>query len=64
MEEKIMLRKLGGGKNRGRTNMRIDSIKLAIGMSLQELSRVVEDRTLWTRLIHRVTRSQSRLNSR
>ena len=37
----------------------IDSIKEAIGMSLQELSRAAEDRASWTSLIHRVTKSQS-----
>lgn len=30
------------------------SIKEAIGTSVQELSKAVEDRTLWTPLIHRV----------
>ena len=32
----------------------IDSIKEAIGVSLQDLSRAVEDRTWWTSLIHSV----------
>ena len=40
----------------------IDSIQEAIGMSLQELSRAAEDRTLWTSLSHRIARSQTRLN--
>lgn len=43
MDDTIML-----GKIEGRPNMKwIDSIKEAIGMSLQELHRAVEDRTLW-----------------
>lgn len=48
------------GKNRrqkeekGTPNMRlIDSLKEAMGMSLQELSRAIADRTLWTSFIHR-----------
>lgn len=32
----------------------IDSLKEMIGMSLQELSRVAEDRTLWASLIYEV----------
>ena len=54
LEKTIMPGKVEGSTKRGRPNMRwIDSIKEAIGMSLQKLSRVVEDRALWT-LIHRV----------
>ena len=50
------------GKNwtagRGRQNMRwIDSIEEAIGMSLQDLRRVVKDRKLWTSMINMVTRN-------
>lgn len=40
----------------------MDSIQEAIARSLQELSRVAEERILWTSLTHRATRSQ-RLNS-
>lgn len=40
----------------------IDSMKEAIGTSLQELSRALEDRTSWTSLIHRVTRNWSRFS--
>lgn len=42
---------------------RIDSTLEAIGISLQELSRAVEHRTLWTSVIHRASRSQSWLDS-
>ena len=58
----IMLGKVEGSRERGRPNMSwIDSIRGAITLSLwlQELSRTVEDRTLWTSLIQRVTRRQS-----
>ena len=46
LEKTIMLGKVESSRKRGRPNMRwIDFIKEAIGMSLQELSKVVEDRT-------------------
>lgn len=41
----------------------IGFMKQAIGMSLQELTRAVEDKTLWISLIHRVTRSQNEFNN-
>lgn len=50
----INLGKTEGNKKRGRSHMRgIDSIMEAMGMILQELSRAIEERTLWTSLIHR-----------
>ena len=59
LENTIMLGKVEGSRKR-RPNMRwIDSIKEAIGMSLEELSRAVEDRTLWAALIRQVVRSQN-----
>lgn len=41
----------------------MDIIIEATGMRPQELSRIVEDRMLWTSLSHRVTRSQNQLNN-
>ena len=38
-----------------------DSIREAIGLSLQELSRAAEDRTAWMSVFHRVARGQSQL---
>ena len=38
-------------------------MKEAMGLSLQELNRVVEIRTLWTSLIHRVGRRQKKFDS-
>lgn len=44
--------KIEGSRKRGRPNKRwTDSIEKAIGMSLQELSRAVENKTRWTSLI-------------
>ena len=55
----IILGQIEGRRKRGITNERwIDSINETISMSLQELSRAVEERMLWISLIHRVTRSQ------
>lgn len=52
----IMLGKMEGSKKRG-SQIIIDTIEEAIGMSLQKLSRSV-----WTLLILRVTRSQSQFS--
>ena len=57
-----MLGKIEGSRKNERQNLRwIDSVKGTVGLNLQEVSRAVEDRTLWTSLILRVTRSQSQL---
>ena len=66
LEKTVMLGKIESTQreNRGPKMRQVDPIKKAIGMCLQELSRAVEDRTLWTSLIHRVTRNQSQLNVR
>ena len=45
-EKTKLVGKIEGSRKRGRANMRwIDSVKESIGMSLQALSRTVEDRT-------------------
>lgn len=63
LEKTVMLGKTEGSRKSGSPNMRwIDFIKVALGLSLHELSRAVEDGTLCASLIHRVTRSRSRLN--
>ena len=63
LEKTIMLGKTEGSRKGGRSNVRwVDSIKEAIGVSLQELRTAVKDWTSWTALIHRVTRSRSSLD--
>ena len=58
-------RRIEGSRKRGRPNVLwIDSIKEAIDTSLQELNEAVEDKTLWTALIHSVVRSQSQVNGK
>lgn len=52
LEKIVIWEKIECSRKRGIPNMKlVDSIKEAIGMSLQEMSRAVEDRTLWTSLI-------------
>lgn len=64
LEKTIELGKIEGSRETGRPNMRqIDSMKEAIGVSPQELSRAVKNRTLWTSVMRWVVRSQKRLNS-
>ena len=56
MEKTVMLGKVEGSRKRGRSNTRwTDFLTEATGLSLQEPSRAVEDRTFWRSLIHRVT---------
>lgn len=63
MEKTTLWRKIEGSRKRGRSNKRwSDSIKEATGVSPQELSRAVEDRILWTSLIHRAARTHSRFD--
>lgn len=55
-------RKIRGSRKRGRPHTRrTDSLKEATGVSVQEPSRAVEDRTPWTSLLHTAARSRSRL---
>ena len=63
LEKTVVLEKFKGRRKRRPNMRRSDSIKKAMGMSLQELSRAVEDRTLWTSLVHSVARSRSQLDS-
>lgn len=63
LEKAIML---GGNRNkrkRGRPCVKwINSMKEFMGMSLQVLKGAVEDRTVCISLLHRVVRTQSKLN--
>lgn len=63
LEKIIIFGIIEGSRESGRSNMRwIESIHEVIRVSLQELSRAVEDRTLWISLIHRVSRKWNQLN--
>ena len=53
-----MLEKVESNRKRGGPNMRwTDSLKETMNFCLQELSRVDEDRTLWSVVIHRIVMS-------
>ena len=55
LEKTIMLENVEDSRKRGRPNTRwTDSLKEAIRLSFQELSRAVEERPFWRVLIHRV----------
>lgn len=63
LKKTIMLGKIEDSRKRGRQMRWIYSIKEALGLSLQKLSRVVEDIILWTALVHKVVRSHYRFNN-
>ena len=63
MEKDIMLGKVGGRRRRGRQRMRwMEGILTETGNGLKELRELVESRHEWRAFIHRVTKSQERLN--